>query len=239
MKPDPRHQANLKQLLQLPEAEVRRCVAIAKFSDVEFVASEVLVSLVRMRFGHGSGLLDLIVNVLYGRLMRLIDKYFSKNPQWRGIVSASSETLREATSAAWEVLNKDPKPVSFAEARFLPWVEARAEDYLQEQLAQKNSMPSYDALTAVDEDGNAIGPENLLTGDERDIPETVFQRKQLSQHLQELMMSWEPAVRHAVYFRLECDYDWEQVADLMGVSKPTARKYYNIGIERLNGAIND
>ena len=51
MKPDPRHQANLKQLLQLPEAEVRRCVAIAKFNDVEFVASEVLVSLVRMRFG--------------------------------------------------------------------------------------------------------------------------------------------------------------------------------------------
>ncbi len=227
------------QLLRLPDEEVRRRITIARFNDTEFVASEVLVSLVRMRFGQSSGLLDRIVNVLHGRLIRLIDQYFGKNPQWRGIVSASSETLKEATSAAWEALNKDQNPVSFAEVRFLPWVEARAEDYLQEQLARKNSMPSYDALTAVDEDGNSIGPENLLAGDERDIPETVLQRKELSQHLQELMMSWETAVRHAVYFRLECDYDWEQVASLMRVSKPTARKYYNIGIERLNGAIND
>jgi DNA-directed RNA polymerase specialized sigma24 family protein len=226
-------------LLQLPEAEIRRRITIAKFNDAEFVASEVLVSLVRMRYGQGRGLLDRIVHELYGRLMRLIKQYFGKNPQWYGIVSASSEALREATSAAWEVLNKDPNRVSFAEVRFLPWVEARTEDYLQAQLAQKNSMTSYDARATADEDGNAMGPENPLTGDEQDVPERAFERKELSQHLQGLMMSWEPAVRHAVYFRLECDYDWEQVADLMGVSKPTARKYYNIGIERLNGAIND
>jgi hypothetical protein len=223
----------------LPEAEIRRRITIPKFDDPEFVASEVLVSLLRMRFGQGSGLLDRIVNVLYGRLMRLIDQYFGKNPRWLGIVSASSETLKDATSAAWEVLNRDSNPVSFAEVRFLPWVEARAEDYLQRQLAQKNSMPSYDARATAVEDGNTMGPEQFLADDEQDAPELAYHRKELSQRLQGLIMAWDPAVRHAVYFRLECGYDWEKVAELMGVSKPTARRYYNIGIERLNGAIND
>lgn len=42
MKPDPRHQANLKQLLQLPEAEIGRRIIIGRFDDAEYVASEVL-----------------------------------------------------------------------------------------------------------------------------------------------------------------------------------------------------
>lgn len=239
MTPDTKHQATLQELLQLPDAEVRRRLAIEKFKAPDFIASEVLVSLVRMRFGQQNGLLDRIVSVLYGRLMRLIDEYFRKNPKWGGIVNASSETLVEATSAAWVVLNTDLNPVSFAEVRFLPWVEARAEDYLQEQLAQKNSMPSYDALTALDEDGNSTGPENLLEGDKEDVPEAVAKRRELSERLQQMMMCWEPAVRRAVYFRLECGYEWDMVAKLMGVTKPTARKYYNIGIEYLNGAINE
>lgn len=239
MKPDPKHQASLQLLLQLPDVEISRRLSIEKFKDPDFVASEVLVSLVRMRFGLRSGLLDRIVSVLYGRLMRLINVYFHKKPQWHGIVNVSSETLQEATSAAWVVLNTDSNPVSFAEVRFLPWVEARAEDYLQEQVALKNSMPSYDALSAVDEDGCTTGAENLLEGDGEDVPEAVAQRRELSGRLRGLMMSWEPGVRHAVYFRLECDYDWDMVAELMGVTKPTARKYYNIGIERLNGAINE
>lgn len=239
MKPDPIHQLNFQLLLQLPDAEIRRRITIEKFDDPDFIASEVLVSLVRARFGQRNGLLDSCVRVLYGRLMRLIAAYFRKNPQWSGIVAASSETLVEATSAAWELMNKDLNPVSFAEVRFLPWVEARAEDYLQGLLAQKNTMPSYDALTTVDEDGNATGPENLLEGDDEDVPEAVAQRRELSDNLLKLMMSWEPALRHAVYYRLECDYDWDMVAQLMHVSKPTARKYYNIGIERLNGVINE
>ena len=239
VKPDPIHQASFKLLLQLPHAEIRRRIAIEKFKDPDFIASEVLVSLVRARFSHENGLLDRIVSTLYGRLMRLINAYFCKNPQWSGIVAASSETLVEATSAAWEALNQDPNLVSFAEVRFLPWVEARANDYLQKQLAQKNNMPSYDSLTAVDEDGNTTSPENLLESDEEDVPEAVAQRRELSDNLLKLIMYWEPAVRHAVYYRLECDYDWALVAELMHVSKPTARKYYSIGIQRLNGAINE
>lgn len=239
MNPDPKHRASLQKLVQLPITEIRRQLAIEKFKDPEFVASEVLVTMVRMRFGLESGLLDRVVNVLYGRLMRLIDQYFRKNPQWHGVVNSSSETLAEATSTAWVVLNADSNPVSFAEVRFLPWVQARAEDYLQEQLAQKNSMPSYDASTEIDEEGEATGAENLLKADKDDQPDAIAERRELSLHLQDVLLTLDPRVRRVVYLRLGFRYDWDKVAELMGVTKPTARKYYNIGIEQLNGAIHE
>lgn len=239
MKPDPRHQANLQLLLKCQAAEIKQRVNITDFENSDYIASEVLVSLIRMRFGAGNGLLDVIVNTLHSRLMRLIQRYFQKNPQWYSVVNSSSETLIEVTTSTWVALLNDVNTVSFAEVRFLGWVEARTVDYFKGQLAYKNQMPSYESITAVDEDGNETVQGNLLESDELDEPDLVFERKELSQSLAKLMMSWEPNIRQAVYYRLECDYDWEKTAALLNVSKPTAKKYYNIGIDALKGATNE
>lgn len=234
---DPKHQASLEQLIKLPDQEIRKRITIENHKDADFVDAEVIVTLVRMRFGQKSGLLDAAAAALTKRMNRLAGKYFKMYPQWETVVNASSETLAETTMSAWEALLADEEDVSFAEVRFLPWMERRILDYLKSQITLKNSMPSYDAMTVEDEEGNETGLENLLAADEEDTPEAEFDRKKLSDDLFALMMTWEEGVRQAVYFRLEFEYDWKLVAELLQTSIPTARKYYKIGIERLNGAI--
>lgn len=239
MKPDPVHEASLRQLMSAPADEIKHRIAIESFKDPDFVATEVLVSLVRARFGRKTGLLDRIAVVLRARMIRLIGAYLRKNPQLSNLVQESSETLDEMTSAAWLTLLADQNPVSFAEVRFLKWIEARVRDYLGERLAQKNRMPSYDARKTRDSDGQEIGREQLLAADEDDGPDAVVLRLELGTKLNHVLMSLEPEIRRAVYYRLELDLDWDVVADLLGVSKPTARKYYKIGLEKLQGSAND
>jgi hypothetical protein len=237
VQPDKGHQANLQALVKLDASEIRRRIALDDYRDTNYVASEVLASMVRAHFGKDSGVLDRAAAVLYKRLMTLIDRYFDKNPTWKPIVTASSETLKEATAASWFTLLTDKNPVSFAEVRFLPWVEARTEDFLQQQLAQKNQMQSLETISAKDEDGKDTPYENTLRGDDDDAPDALLERKQLKERLMAMWMKSEPMARKALYFRLVCEYDWSEVAKLLNCSRPTARKYYNIGIEQLKGAI--
>src|SRR5258706_15747903 len=118
VRPDPKHQASLQALIKLEASEIRRRIDLDDYRAPNYVASEVLASLVRARFGKDSGVLDRAGAVLYRRLMTLIDRYFEKNPQWKSIVSTSSETLKDATGASWLTLLTDKNRVSFAEVRF-------------------------------------------------------------------------------------------------------------------------
>lgn len=237
VQPDQNHERSRKALVKLDAVELRRRIDIENYRHPNYVESEVLASLVRARFGKDSGVLDHAGAVLYGRLMTLIDRYFSKNTKWHAVVYSSSETLKDATSYAWLVMLEDKNTVSFAEVRFLPWVEARAEDYLQQQLAQKNQIQALETMSARDEDGREMAYENSLEGDADDLPDAILERKQLSARLNTMCMGFEHLVRRAVYFRLECRYEWSKVAELLDCSVPTARKYYNIGMEGLKGAM--
>jgi hypothetical protein len=159
----------------------------------------------RARFGERSGVLDRAGSTLYKRLMTLLDRYFVKNSKWKRLVDSSSETLQEASSAAWVALLNDRNAVTLAEVRFLRWVERRAMDYLRHRLARKNQNWSLEAMTLKDENGDEIRYENTLEGDEDDAPDRVLERKQLKARLSAMYVELEPLVRRAVYFRLECE----------------------------------
>lgn len=237
VKRDPKHESALKAIVKLDAAELRRRIAVGDYKHPDYVTSEVLAAMVRNRFGQEGDVLDAAASTLYARLMKLADRYIQTNPQWEAVALSSSETLQEATSKAWFGLVTDKAPVCFAEVRFLPFVEARVEDYLQGRLAQKNQMAELDSMDITDDNGNVTPYAETLEADQDDGPEAEMIRKQKSTSVNKALMELDPKDRRAVYFRVECEYDWKQTAKLLGCSVPTARKYYNQGMAKLRGAL--
>lgn len=239
MKHDPIHQENLKILMDLDPIEIRRRLEIQSYTDPEYIASEVLASFIRLRYGGSTGVLGLVVNQLNRRITKIIQGYFNKNGKWQGVVSANNVIVAEATSYAWERLCTDKSKVSLSENRFLVWAEKRVLDFLKSQITNDSQIISNRITTVLDKDGNETPFEDLLFLDETATPVAVCERFEVSTKLRQLMLTWEPCIRQAVYFRLICRYNWEMIAELLYVTKPTARKYFNTGIERLKGANND
>ena len=137
----------------------------------------------------------------------------------------SSETLKEATAEAWAALVTDKHAVSFAEIRFLPWVEARVMDFLKAQT-RKKYLPN-----------RPDDPEHdQIVDEEQDTPEEALAREQLASGLVAALLTCPPKVRQAVYLREKCEYQWAEVAKLIGCSAPTARSYYKQGLKALAGA---
>lgn len=222
---DSQHERRRIELVVLAPAEQIRKIKIVDYRDPDYVPSEVLASLVRARFGMNTGVLDRSVNVLYSRLMKLVDAYFKKNPNWSKVVRRSSETLKEATAEAWVSLMTDKNSVSFAEVRFLPWVEARVLDFLKAQTRKKHLPNRPD------------DPDHVQVADEeQDTPEEALAREQLAAGLIGVLLACPPKVRQAIYLREKCEYQWPDVAKLIGCSIPTARSYYKQGLKALAGA---
>lgn len=222
---DPEHERCRLELVVLEPPEQIRRIGIVDHRDPEYVPNEVLASLVRAWFGRDTGVLDRAVSVLYGRLMRLVDAYFKKNPNWNKVVRRSSETLKEATAEAWASLVTDKNAVSFAEVRFLPWVEARVMDFLKAQT-RKKYLPN-----------RPDDPEHdQIVDEEQDTPEEALVREQLASGLIAALLTCPPKVRQAVYLREKCEYQWAEVAKQIGCSVPTARSYYKQGLMALAGA---
>lgn len=196
--PDPIHEASRKALVQLDATELRKRIAIDDYRHADYVSSEVLASLVRANYGQASGVLDHAVAKLYARLMTLVDRYFVKNPKWYKVVQSSSETLEEATSEAWVALLTDKTPVSFAEVRFLRWVEARTLDFLRKQLTKMNQVVSLETMSAKDDDGNEAPFENSLEDHDDNSPQAIIERKRLKAKLNALWMGFERQVPHKV-----------------------------------------
>lgn len=234
---DPRHEECRNALVQLVPAEIRRRIAVQDRTDPDYVSSEVLSSLVRVRYG-GAAVLDVAARALYARVMSGVERYLRQNPKWDALAASSSETVAEATSSAWAALITDKAPVSLAEVRFWPFIEARALDYLRAQLAHKNTMVvPLETMGATDEEGNEVAFENTLAADEDEQPEAMLQRKLLAEALHKAYVEMPAIERRAVFMRLECQYGWDEVARLLKCSVPTARKHYNNGVARLMGAM--
>jgi hypothetical protein len=222
---DPEHERCRLALVALEPPEQLRRIRIADHHDPDYVPSEVLASLVRACFGRNTGVLDGAVDVLYERLMILVASYFKKNPKWGKVVRCSSETLKEATSEAWVTLNTDKNSPSFAEVRFLPWVEGRVKDFLKAQT-RKKYLPN-----------RPDNPEHDQFPDEdQDNPEEALVREHLTANLEGVLLACPPKVRQAVYLRAQCEHPWSVVANMIDCSVPTARAYYKQGLKALAGA---
>ena len=235
VKPDPKHQQACEAFVRLEASEAKRRMGIADYHDEAYIPSEVLAALVRARFGQHNGVLDVAASTLFNRLVRLVGAYLRKNSRWQRVASSSSETRKEIVSYVWEKLLTDKSAVCFAEVRFLPFVEARAGEYLLSRLALKNQVKSLDARRGRDEEGEKRPAAELIEDDTTEPPEAAAIRAQVSDALARGLLALEPLERRAVYFYVLRECDWELTAKYLGCSITTAKKHLERGLERLQG----
>jgi DNA-directed RNA polymerase sigma subunit (sigma70/sigma32) len=234
-KADPRHQLACADFTRLEAVEAKRRMGITDYQAGDYVASEVLASVIRSRFGQDNGVMDMAASALFSRIVRCVNSYLAKNSRWHRIVRASSETRKEIVSYIWEKLLTDKSSVSFAEVRFLPFVEARTGEYLLSRCALKNQVNSLDARRGRDEEGRQRPALELIEDDTGESTEAATMRAQTSEALQRGLLALEPIERRAVYFYVLQECDWDLTAKYLGCSITTAKKHLERGLEKLRG----
>ncbi|MGZ8982328.1 MAG: sigma-70 family RNA polymerase sigma factor [Methylotenera sp.] len=236
-KRDPKHDASLNALIKLNADGVTRLVSIDDYLHLNYVASEVLVSLIRMKYGLQLDVLHTITKVLHKRVIVGIQSCIRHNDTLRALAVSNSELVQEAASYFWEKLLEDTQVVSNSEVRFGVYLKNRVIDYMRHLLTEENTRQSTDAFTSVDEEGKMSNYIDALSGDDDDSPEVMAIRAQDKSILMSVLTHLPQDERHAFYFRVECNYDWAEVAKYLSCSIPTARKLFKSSVEKLQGAL--
>ena len=102
-------------------------------------------------------------------------------------------------------------------------------------LTNENTMESIDDMGAKDEDGDEVEFIDIVKDPNGECPEQATMRGQLSAKITNALMALPRRERNAFYFRVECEYDWRKVADLLTCSVPTARELVKRSLEKLRG----
>lgn len=242
MNPDPIHQKTLEQAAQQPEGELRRRLAVKNYKDPDFLPSEVLSSFIKLRFGKSSRLLDAIVSTLTSRVVILVGRFFKKSP---GVLRGGEEAKKDAAAAVMTAIVADQRPLGcgFAEIRFAPFVERRLLDFVEKERGEEKETEVFSDVSPGKVDGDDEAEEVLfeqtVAGSAADLPENEAYRKEMKERLARAYATMPKLEKLAVYLRLEHEYKWDKTAQLMKCSVPTARKYYDQGIARLNGEMDD
>jgi hypothetical protein len=240
--PDPIHQKTLEQAEQQPEEELRRRLAVKNYRDPDFLPSEVLSSFIKLRFGKTSRLLDVIISTLTARVVILVGRFFKKSP---GVLRGGEEAKKDAAATVMAAIVADQKPLGcgFAEIRFAPFVECRLLDFVEKERGEEKETEVFSDVSPGkvdgDEEGAEVPFEQTVAGSAADQPENEAYRKEMKERLARAFATMTKLEKLAVYLRLEHKYKWEKTARLMKCSVPTARKYYDQGIARLNGEMDD
>ena len=234
-KRDPKHEASLNVLIKLDTYDMKLLLSIDDYRNSDFIASEVLASLVIMKYGEQSDLLGAIVKSLHKRVIKGIQGCIKRNETLQVLVATNSEFVQETASYFWEKLLDDKQVVSNSEVRFGVYLQNRVVDYMRHLLTDENTRESMDNFANVDEEGNTSNFIDTVSGDHDDSPEMIAIRSQEQSKLMSALMGFPENERNAFYFRVECKYDWTTVAQFIGCSVPTARKLYNSCMEKLKG----
>lgn len=234
---DPNHESRLSQLLGLDPEECKRQIAIANYRQTGYVASEVLASLIRVRFGATTGVLSAATAALHRRVVEGAEVRVRTKDAWRALDRNNSEVIAEAIAYFWDKFLHNTQAVCNAEVRFAVYLKDRVDDYMLHLLTEENTRPSVDDMGTKDEEGEEVEFIDMLEDPNGESPEQVAIRGQLSTKITSALMALPRHERNAFYFRVECDYDWQRVADLLGYSVPTAREMVKRSIDKLRGAL--
>lgn len=242
MNRDTNHQKTLEKAEQQPEEELRRRLGIKNYKDPDFLPSEVLSSFIKLRFGKTSRLLDVTISTLTARVVILVERFFKKSP---GVLRGYDEAKKDAAATVVAAIVADQKPLGcgFAEIRFAPFVECRLLDFVEKERGEERETKVFSDLSPGkvdgDDEGEEVPFEQTVAGSAADQPEDEAYRNEMKEGLARAFAIMPKLEKLAVYFRLEQRYKWEKTAQLMKCSVPTARKYYDQGIARLNGEMDD
>ena len=234
-KHDPKHSLQAVELQQLEPTEFKRRAAIQSFKDAEYVASEVLATLVRQRFGSTTGQCDAAAAELHRRIVKVTGIRIRRHNTWRKLLERNSELIDDTVMYVWDKLLSDAVGHSNAEVRFEVFLGDRVVDYMRNQMAAKNSIQSIDDEDGDEEDARRRATD-LIEDPNGESPEEAVMRSRKSKELTTLLLSLPKAERNAFYYRIECEYEWAMVAKLMNCSVPTARLHLERSWEKLQGA---
>lgn len=235
-KQDPVHSQQVAAMQQLAPIDFKRRVAVQSHKQAEFVASEVLAALVRQSFGNGTGLADATAAELNRRIVKLVSIRIRRHATWRKLLERNSELIEDTVMYVWDKLLSDPAGSSNAEVRFEVFLGDRVIDHMRHQMTAKNSMRSVDEDEDDDDEDPRQHATDLVEDPNGELPEEAVMRRRKSEELTTLLISLPKAERNAFYYRIECEYEWARVAELLKCSIPTARAHLQRGWEKLQGA---
>jgi DNA-directed RNA polymerase specialized sigma24 family protein len=222
------HLHQLQELLALPKSELHAALVIKNHRDAGFVANEVLAILVRAPT-TAKGLRELAAGALTRRIISLVVALIKVDELWRTLL-ARQGVLEETVQTVWQKLLADAGPVASCEIYFGLFAQSRAKDYLSSLMAKKRSAPSYDNLDA---EGDDSDPALQRIADDAPGPDEEAMRELLRDRLFDAYVNLPKLQRDAVYYRLEQERGWKEVAAFLKCSEPTATKHYRSGIDTL------
>lgn len=234
---DPIHDRRLQQVLGLDPQECKRQIAITDYRQPDYVASEVLASLIRARFGASTGVLGAATEALHRRVIEGAETRIRTKATWRQLEHNNSEIVPEAISYFWDKFLHDEQTVCNAEVRFAVYLKNKVDDYMRHLLTDENTRPSVDDMGRTDEDGDDVEFIDTIEDANGQSPEETAMRGQLSTKIMSALMALPRRKRNAFYFRVECGYEWNKVALLLECSVPTARKLVEGSLKELRGAL--
>lgn len=236
---DPNHERRLQGLLTSSADDCKRQIAVSDYRKNDYVASEVLASIVRLRFGQTTGVLHAATEEMHRRVVKMVEIHTFRrhSDAWRELKHNCSEVVVDAISYFWTTFIEDEQVVCNAEVRFAVYLQNKVDDYMKHLLIEENTRKSINDIAASDEDGDEADFIDTVEDDIGKSPEAVAIKMQENEKINGAFMSLPRIERNAFYFRMECEYDWDTVAKFLGCSIPIARQHLNRGLEKLQGAL--
>jgi RNA polymerase sigma factor (sigma-70 family) len=234
-KRQPKHENQLKSIEGATPAELIRRIKIEDYTADDYLDSEVLASLIRNRVQELAGIVNEATVMLTRRMQVLVGKRL-RCETWCEMPGRGSKVTEDTIDYVWDALLEEDG-ISNCEVYFAVFVRDRVDDFMRHLLAQKNSMESIDSMTVNDEEGNQSPLIDMVIDEDSETPEEILMRAQQTEVVQRMLMSLQQAERNVFYFRIVYQYDWKKIADLMGCSIPTARKYLEKSFEKLQGVM--
>lgn len=236
-KRDSKHQAQLASIQPLSSQELIRRIGVGDHNDSSHIASEVIATLIRNRFGQAEGVVSAAVEELNRRIQVLVGKRMRGMMEWPAVARRGNQALPDTIDYVWDRFFEETVAVSNAEVRFAVFVRDRVDDFMRHLRADKNSMESVDAKAVSDTEGNTTPFIDTVEDADADNPEQVLAGKQQNAKILNVLMALPKVERNAFYFRAEFKYEWKKVAELLDCSIPTANKHFAAATEKLEGAL--
>jgi Sigma-70, region 4 len=236
-KRDSKHQAQLASIQPLGPPELIRRIGIGDHNDSSHIASEVLATLIRNRFGQADGVVGAAVEELNRRIQVLVGKRMRGMMGQPEVARRGDQALPDTIDYVWDRFFEETVVISNAEVRFAVFVRDRVDDFMRHLRADKNSMESVDAMIVSDKEGNTTPFIDTVEDTDADNPEQALASKQQNAKVVIALMALPKVERNAFYFRAEFKYEWKKVAELLGCSIPTANKHFAAAMEKLEGAL--
>lgn len=230
-----KHDKQLKSIEDVEPTELIRRIKIVRFDAADFLDSEVLASIIRNRHQNSAGVVNEATVVLNKRIQVLVGKRL-RSVTWIGMAFRGSTVIEDTIDYVWDAL-LDGEGLSNCEVYFAVFVRDRVDDYMRHLLSQKNSMESVDAWTVANEDGGSTPFIDSVENEDAETPEEILIRTRLTAAMRGKLLSLPQAERDAFFLRIECLYEWKEVAEFIGCSIPTARQHLERGLKKLQGAM--